>query len=155
MPNITRFNPVRDVATSDPFDNPFENFFRGFFLRPMTLGSRVPGPQAEFRVDVTENEKEYRLLAEMPGVRKEDINITIDGDEVAISAETKREKEVKGDEGTVLYSERHYGKMYRTLSLGEEVDEAKAQAKYADGVLELTLPKSAVVSAKKKRITVH
>lgn len=155
MPNITRFNPIRNIATFDPFDHPFEDFFRGFLLRPMSLESRLLGPQAEFRVDVTESEKEYRLLAEMPGVRKEDINVTIEGDEVTISAETKREKDVKGDEGAVLYSERNYGKMYRTFSLGEEIDEAKAQAKYADGVLDLTLPKSAVVSAKKKQIAVH
>lgn len=101
MPNITRFNPSRDIATVDPFDDLFENFFRGFFLQPMTLGPRGLGLQLEFRVDVTENEKEYRVFAEIPGVRKEDINVTIDGDEVGSSAEVRREKDVKDDKGNL------------------------------------------------------
>ena len=155
MPNITRFNPVREMTAFDPLDDPFENFFRGFFMRPMSLESRALEQQMTFRVDVTENEKEYRVLADIPGVRKEDINVTIDGDEVSISAESKKEKDVKDSDGTVLRSERHYGRLHRTFTLGEEIDQANVQAKYADGVLELILPKVAVSSAKKKRITVH
>jgi HSP20 family protein len=157
MPNLTRFNPVRDVAAWDPFlDDPFEDMFRGFFRRPLSWAPRsTMEQQTAFRVDVTETEKEYRVQAEMPGVHKEDINVTIDGNEVAISAETKREKDVKDSQGAVLRSERYYGKLYRAFTLDAEVDQAGAQAKYADGVLELVLPKATPATSNKKRIAVH
>ena len=104
------------------------------------------------RVDVSETEKEYRVLAEMPGVRKEDINVSINGNEIAISAEVKNEKEAK-EGGQALRTERFYGKLHRALVLEHPIDEAKAQARYTDGVLELTLPKSE--AAMPKRISVH
>ena len=103
-------------------------------------------------MDVTENDKEYQVLAELPGVKKEEISITISGNEVAVSAEVKHEKDVKNGE-TVLRAERYYGKIQRAFALGQEVDEATAQAKYNDGVLELTLPKKTVAAA--KRLAVH
>jgi HSP20 family protein len=118
----------------------------------------LPNPErhaaapTQFRMDVTENDKEYQVLADLPGVKKEDINITINGNEVAVSAEVKHEKDVKSDE-TVLRAERYYGTIQRAFSLGQEVDEATAQAKFNDGVLELTLPKKTVAAA--KRLAVH
>ena len=142
MLNITRFNP---------FEDPFENLFQGFLVRPLNPETRAPAP-AQFRMDVTESEQEYRVLAEMPGVRKEEISITISGNEVAVSAEVTHEKDVKDGE-TVLRAERYYGKIQRAFTLAQEVDEATAQAKYNDGVLELTLPKKTVAAA--KRLAVH
>ena len=106
----------------------------------------------KFRMDVVENDREYQVLAELPGVKKEEINITISGNEVAVSAEVKHEKDVANGE-TVLRAERYYGKIERAFSLGQEVDEATANAKYNDGVLELTLPKKTVAAAKK--LAVH
>jgi HSP20 family protein len=103
-------------------------------------------------MDVTENDKEYRVLAELPGVKKEDIGVSINGHEVAVSAELKYEKDVKSGDA-VLRAERCYGKIQRAFALGQEIDEATAQAKYADGVLELTLPKKAAAAA--KRLAVH
>ncbi|MCW5605538.1 MAG: Hsp20/alpha crystallin family protein [Burkholderiales bacterium] len=141
MANITRFTP---------FDDTFDDLLRGFFVRPVNFESH--GAPAQFPVDVTENDNAYVMRAEIPGVKKEDINITIDGDQVSVSAEVKSEKDVKDGE-RVLRSERYYGKVYRAFTLGQSVDEATASAKYADGVLELTLPKKAVVSA--KRITIQ
>lgn len=141
MANITRFNP---------FDDAIDDLFRGFFVRPM--GYEVPAGAAQLRVDVSENENAYTLRAEIPGVKKNDINITIDGDTVAISAEVKNEKEVKNGD-RVLRSERHYGKVYRAFTLGQAVDETAAAAKYNDGVLELTLPKKAAAQA--KRVTIQ
>ena len=142
MLNITRFNPLEEA---------FENMFRGV---PVWL----PGPetralaQTQFRMDVTENDKEYLVLAEMPGVKKEEISITIDGSEVTVSAEVKHEKDIKDGE-TVLRAERYYGRIQRVFTLGQDVDEATAQAKYNDGVLELKLPKKTVAAA--KRLAVH
>lgn len=142
MLNITRFNPLEDT---------FDNLFRGL---PVWIPSpeRRPATPAQFRMDVTENEKEYQILAEMPGVKKEEISITINGNEVAVSAEVKHEKVVKNGD-TVLCAERYYGTIKRQFSLGQEVDEASAKAKYTDGVLELTLPKKAAAAA--KRLAVH
>lgn len=155
MANIRKTEPSRQVRPFDPFEPSFDDLFRGLFVRPMSLGSQVWGEEQRFRIDVTEHEKEYRVHAEIPGVRKEDINVTIDGDEVAISAEAKRESEAKDKEGRVLHSERFAGRMFRAFSLGHEVDQSKAQAKYVDGVLELTLPKLATAEAKRKQIPIH
>jgi len=137
MANITRYSP---------FDEAFDDLFRGFFMRPVSYDA--PAGAAQFRVDVSENENAYTLRAEVPGVRKEDINVTIDGDTVAISAEVKQEKDVKNGD-RVLRSERYYGKLYRAFTLGQAVEEAGTHAKYADGVLELTLPKKAAAQAKR------
>ncbi len=141
MATLTRYNPIDDA---------FEDLFRGFFVRPLSF--EAPAGAAQFRVDVTENDNAYTLRAEIPGVKKDDIQITIDGDTVAVGAEVKNEKEVKDGE-RVLRTERYYGKVYRAFTLGQTVDETSAAAKYADGVLELTLPKKATVQA--KRITIQ
>ncbi|HEX9673945.1 MAG TPA: Hsp20/alpha crystallin family protein [Burkholderiales bacterium] len=141
MANITRYSP---------FDEAFDDLFRGFFVRPVNYDA--PAGAAQFRVDVSENEKAYTLRAEIPGVKKEDINVTIDGDTVAITAEVKHEKDVKNGD-RVLRSERYYGKLYRAFTLGQAVEEAGTGAKYVDGVLELTLPKKAAAQA--KRITIQ
>ena len=141
MANITRYSP---------FDEAFDDLFRGFFVRPVSY--EAPAGAAQFRVDVSENEKAYTLRAEIPGVKKEDINVTIDGDTVAITAEVKHEKDVKNGD-RVLRSERYYGKLYRAFTLGQAVEEAGTGAKYVDGVLELTLPKKAAAQA--KRITIQ
>ena len=138
MANLTRYSPLDDV---------FDDLFRGFFVRPVRFEGDH-GSAAAFRVDVSEDDKAYTLRAELPGVKKEDINITIDGDTVAVSAEAKTEKEVKNDQ-RVLRSERYVGKLYRAFTLGQAMDEGSAKAKFSDGVLELTLPKKAAVQAKR------
>jgi HSP20 family protein len=133
-------NAMRWEAMDDQFDNLVRNLFR-----PVAVTTRdvvVP-----IRMDVSEKENAYVVHADMPGVKKEDIKIEIDGNEVSISAETKNEKDVK-DGDRVLRSERYYGKVSRSFTLASEVDEAAASAKYENGVLELALPKKAVVKAK-------
>jgi HSP20 family protein len=136
MANITRF---------DPFSDSFEDMFRRM-LRPMRWEGEAAAP--EIKVDVEENDKAYVVKAEIPGVKKEDIDIQIDGNVVSISAESKREKKVE-EKGKVLRSERYYGAMLRSFSLAQDVDQAEATAKYTDGILELTLPKRATSAAKK------
>jgi HSP20 family protein len=141
MVNVTRFTP---------FDDSFDELLRGFFVRPMAFDGAPQTTQA-IRVDVRENDDAYVVHAEVPGVKKDDIHVTIDADQIAISAETRNERELKEGE-RVLRAERHYGKVYRAFTLGQPVDEDKAVARYADGVLELTLPKKAVASAKRLSI---
>lgn len=140
MANILRYNPA---------DNAFDDLFRGFFMRPV----RFDGQQdIQIKLDVSEDDKAYSVHAEIPGVKKEDIHVNIDGSQVAISAEVKNEKEIKDGE-KLLRSERYFGKVSRTFVLDQDVDEETAQAKYTDGVLELRLPKRS--SAKAKAIAIQ
>ena len=135
--------------------DPLEDFFRGFFVRPVDFGG---GPVAnmgtdapQMRVDVKENADGYEVHAELPGMKKEDIHVHIDGPVVSISAERKQDKEVKDGE-KVLRTERYFGKVSRSFQLGQEIDEAKASARFNDGVLELALPKKAEAQAKRLNI---
>jgi HSP20 family protein len=137
------------MAALTRIDEAFDDLLRGFFVRPVSFeGSYAQSQAGHFRVEVSESEQAYTIRAEIPGVKKDDINIAIDGDQVAISAEVKNEKEVKDGE-RLLRSERYYGKVQRAFALGQAVDENAASAKYADGILELTLPKKAVTQAKR------
>ena len=138
---------MSDLQRYDPFGE-LDDLFRGFFVRPMTMEQR---PHLQIKIDVSENEKAYLVKAEIPGVNKEDINISIDGNQLAISAEVKQEKEAREGQ-KLLRQERYYGKVYRAFSLAQDVDEATAGAKYNNGVLELTLPKKQAASAKKLRV---
>ena len=126
--------------------DPFDDFFRGFYVRPVELGTSSEAP--EMRIDVREQEKQYVVHAEIPGVSKEDIHVHIEGPVVAICAERRQEKDVKQGE-RVLRTERYFGKVSRSFQLAQEVDEGLAGAKYADGVLELTLPKKAATQARR------
>jgi HSP20 family protein len=136
MANLVRFNQPDDA---------FDDLFRGFFMRPVRMEN---APEVQIRMDVKEDEKAYAVHAEIPGVKKEDIHISIEGNQVVISTEVKREKEVKDGE-KVLRSERYYGKVSRAFTLGQDVDEATAQAKYQDGILDLTLPKKMATQSRR------
>lgn len=146
MANISRFDPF-SLARVDPFSD-LDDLFKGFFVRPVLFEGQ---PQMQIKIDLKEDDNAYTVHADIPGVKKEDIQVSIDGNQVSISAETKMEKEEKKGE-KVLRSERYCGKVARSFTLTHDVDEAKAQAKYSDGVLELTLPKKAVSPAKKLAI---
>ena len=146
MANLTRYDPL-NLARIDPFGD-FDDLFKGFFMRPVLFEGK---PQMQIKMDLKEDDNAYTVHADIPGVKKEDIHVSIEGNQVSISAETKTEKEEKKGE-KVLRSERYFGKVARSFTLAHDVDEAKAQAKYNDGVLELTLPKKAASSAKKLAI---
>jgi HSP20 family protein len=127
MNALTRFDRLDDL---------FPELFRRF-ARPASLADAAP---ADIRIDVTENDKDYQVRAEIPGVKKEDIRVTIDGNFVSISAEVKKEKEEKSG-GRVLVRETCYGSASRGFSLAHEVDSKAVVAKLDDGILKLTLPK--------------
>jgi len=142
MANVTRFDPLNELV---------DDLFKGFFVRPVAFEGRGEAAP-RMKVDVAEKNGAYAITAELPGVKKEDIQVTIDGAQVTLAAEVKREKEVQQDE-RVLHTERSYGKVTRSFSLPQEVDESQAQAKFRDGVLELTLPKKA--AAARKQISIQ
>lgn len=138
MSNLRLLDPV--------FGDNFETAMRRFFS-PMQFEAETP--QLKMRIDVTENDSAYTVKADIPGVKKEDINVSIDGNVVRIDAQAKSEKETRGDGEKVLRSERYYGSISRAFSLDQDIDSSKVEAKYADGVLSLQLPKKAQAESRK------
>lgn len=138
MANITRIDP-------------FDDLFRGFFVRPVDFNN-TPAQPPSIKMDVKDQGESYLVHAELPGVKKEDIHVVVEGSQVSISAESKRESEVKeGDR--VLRAERYFGSVSRSFQLEQELDDSKAVAKFNDGVLELTLPKRAASPTKRLAIS--
>ena len=133
MANIARYNP---------FDDFFSDFDKGFFVRPFARPAFPAETELKMKIDVKEDDKSYTVQADIPGVKKEDIQVDIEGDTVSLRAEVKQEKEEKKGE-KVVYSERSYGMVSRSFSLPTEVDDKAAKAEYKDGVLKLLLPKKA------------
>lgn len=150
MNGITRHDPFNDLARSsllkrfDPFWD-VDDIFNRFMMRPFSREGMEIEPQ--IRMDVKEADGKYLVNAEIPGVNKDDIHVTIDGNRVSISAEVKQEKEAK-EGGRVIRCERSYGMASRSFSLSDEIDQGKVEAKYSNGVLELTLPKKSGASRK-------
>ncbi|MAL00610.1 Hsp20/alpha crystallin family protein [Neopusillimonas maritima] len=138
MANLTRFDPFRDLTAMEPWRN-LEDFFSDFSLRP--LADKVQ-TEPRIRMDVTEAQDHYAVKAEIPGMRKEDITVSIDGNQVTLSAEIRQEKEQKKDE-KVVRRERFYGRQTRSFSLAHDIDESASSAHYEDGVLNLKLVKKA------------
>ena len=142
---------MASIQRFDPFNELVDDLFKGFLVRPVAYpagGETLP----RMKVDVAERNGAYVVAAELPGVKKEDIQVSIDGAQVTLAAEAKREREIEKDE-RVLHTERTFGKVTRSFTLPQEVDEAKAEAKFRDGVLELTLPKKA--AAQRKQISIQ
>jgi len=131
MNDLIRFDPFTDTF---PSFSAFPDMFRGM-ARPL----RTFETDIDIKVDVSETDGEYKVKADIPGVKKEDISVAIEGNMVSISAETKRETEEKSEKW--LRTERHYGKVQRAFSLGQDIDAARVKAKYDQGVLNLVLPK--------------
>jgi HSP20 family protein len=143
MTSLTRYEPL-----VGPLDNLFNEFFRPAFVWD---NRAAPADVARIRVDVRETGEAYTVDAEIPGVKKDDIRVEIDGNEVAIAAEVKRETEEKDGEKW-LRAERFQGKFERRFALPQEIDDGKASARFADGVLSLTLPKKQAAAARKVEI---
>jgi len=146
MNNLTRFNPFSNITRFDPFRD--DDWFKGFWVRPFSSEMEA-APQ--IKINLTESDKSYSVRAEIPGVKKEDIKVQVDGNRVSISAESKQEKEEKKDD-KVICRECYQGSSYRSFILDGNVDEANAKAKYDEGVLELTLPKKNGNGAKQLQI---
>jgi len=138
MSNVTLYHPFADPA--------IEDLFRGLF-RP----ARGEREAVSIKLDVAEKDNAYVVRAEIPGVAKDDIQVSIEGNQVTIGAEVKRETE-KTDGERVLHSERYYGSAFRSFTLPAELDEASSVAKYENGVLELTLAKKPAVAGRKLTI---
>lgn len=133
--SMTRFDPVARMLRADPF-RAFDDFFSDLRV-PSQLRAADAAPRV--RMDVTESGQAYKVKADLPGVKKEDIKVNIDGNQVSISAETSAQSEHEG--AATICSERSWGQFYRSFTLPQAVDDTLAKAEFKDGVLELDLPK--------------
>jgi len=142
--------PEERYLRSDYFDN-FGDLFNGFFRTPLTHRSvrkaRIPA------VDVAETDTAYQVKAELPGIRKEDLDVTVDDGVLTIKAEHNDNQE-QAENGQLIRQERSYGKFVRSLRLGANVDEETITAEYRDGVLHITLPKAKEVQPRKVEVSV-
>ncbi len=135
------------ITRSGLFDDFFRDVAPGFFVKPLH-GDPLP---AQIKVDIKEVEGGYSVQAELPGVAKDDIHISIDGPVLSLRAEVKQhDQQTEG--GRVLRSERYYGAVSRSFQLPADIDESKAKAKYDNGVLHLILPRKAAGSAQRLAI---
>ncbi len=125
-----------------PRSSIFESFFNdaapGFFIRPLH-GEGLPDA-GQIKIDVSEQDDNFVVTAEVPGVSKEDIDVSVENDVVTIRAEIKQHDAHK-EEGKVLRSERYYGSVSRSFKLPGHVNSDAAKATCDNGVLKLTLPK--------------
>ena len=129
-----------DPTFNQSFNAMVRSFSNSLRLRDSMLGGM------DVNLDVVEQNGAYRVRADLPGMKKEDINVRIDGNVVNIEARTQDSAESKDAEGRFLFGERYYGAVFRSFALDKELDETKATGKYADGVLTLELPKRAGAS---------
>jgi len=140
MQNLISYDPRTETV--------LDELFRGFFTPVRVEGAPTP---VMIKMDATETENGYLIHAEMPGVKKEDIDVAIEGNQVTITAEVKQAWEKKeGDR--MLRNERYFGNIYRSFTLPAELDESASVATYDNGVLELELVKKAAVAGKRLAI---
>ena len=136
-------SPLTRGSLLDEF---FKEVAPGFFIKPLH-GDPVPGA-SQIRIDVSENDQAFTVRAEIPGVNKQDIHVSVEGSIVTLSAEIRQREGEK-----LLRSERYYGSVSRSFQLPAEVDEAQSKARYENGILLLDLPKK--VSNSPQRLTVE
>lgn len=132
----TQWNPLRQQSSRfDPFSD-IEDLVRG-----LTTRSLAPTQERalEMRMDVNEDDNAYRVTVDVPGVKKENIDVSVEGNQITISAEVKREE--SGENQREVHSERFTGKAFRSFTLPSDVDSEQSEASYDGGVLRLTLPK--------------
>ena len=142
---IERWDPFRDVVSLREAMN---SLLQDSFVRPAT--GLAAGGGGTFPLDVAENENEFVLHAQLPGVKPEEVQITVHGDTVLIRGETKAEEDRKGQ--TWHVRERRFGAFQRAVSLNAPIDADKAKADFENGVLTLTLPKAETARPKQIKV---
>jgi len=136
------------VQTYYPFED-MNDFLHGLMLRP---SPRRVEAEAPIKIDVSDDDKEYIVMAELPGLHKDNIHVSIEGRQVTISTQVNKEADEKNGH-SLLHSERYHGAQLRTFGVTSEIDETRAEAKYEHGILTLTLPKKSDAQTRNIRIT--
>ena len=146
--NLSNFNPFNEISRFEPLRN-LDEFFNNYRLAtPWSSWEAEP----RIKIDVSETNDDYLVKADAPGVAKDDIKVTVEGNFVTIEFDVKKETEEK-EKGKTVRCERYYGTQSRSFALAQDIDESKAKATYKDGVLELTLPKKP--SSAKTQLTIE
>ena len=139
--SLIRSDPFNELVRLDPFRfdpmRSIDDMMREFSLMP---GLRGVEAEPRIRMDVEETDKDYVVTADIPGMKKEDIKVAIEGNTVSIQAQTASEQEQK-EGSNIVRRERYLGQQYRSFTLPQEIDDKSAQAEYENGVLKLSLPK--------------
>jgi HSP20 family protein len=147
---------VMEIMKREPFGEMEDLFDR--FSRPFGWSHRFGQELARVdewapRVDISETDKEFAINAEVPDIRKEDVKVNVENGILTFSGERKQEKEEKGKRFHRV--ERCYGSFSRSFALPDNVDEAKIDAKFKDGMLKLTLPKTETKKPKAIEVKVN
>jgi HSP20 family protein len=146
MANLVRWDPFRNAATlRDMMDQMVDE---GFFRPPIPFG---PWSEGSMAVDMYETDEAVIVKTAIPGVKADDIDLSITGDTLTIKAETKAEEEVKRE--NYLRRERRYGSYCRSVTLPGGLETDKADADYSNGILTLTLPKAEEIKPKSIKVT--
>jgi HSP20 family protein len=138
------------IARTGLFDDFFKDVAPGFYVRPLH-GDSLPSP-SQIKIDVKETPAAYTVAAEVPGVSKEDIHVTVEGSVVTLRAEIKQQDSQSQDE-KLLRTERYHGAVARSFQLATDIDNEKSKARYENGVLTLTLPKKLALAG--QRLTIE
>jgi HSP20 family protein len=133
------------ASVFQPFQDVISELGKDFVMKPLGMASQM---MSRIRLDLDEDDTAYTVRAEIPGARKEDIQVSVEGSEVSLSAQVRQETHGGAGQRT-LYSERSYGLSSRSFTLPAEVDAQAASAQYRDGVLTLVLPKKSALSGKR------
>jgi len=144
MAKLVRWDPFREISTvRDSFDRLLSRMHDVF----------SEGQTWSPAVDIEDHGDNLIVKAELPGIDKKDINVSVTEDTLTISGKTQEEKKEK--RGKVLYQERNYGSFVRSFTLPAEVNREKVKATYKDGVLEITLPKKEEAKAKETKVEIE
>jgi len=142
---MSRWEPFRElVSLRDDMDRLFSTFFGGFPEEVEGFWSPV--------IDIEEDDDNYFVKAEIPGMKKEDVKISVRGNALSVSGERKQESETKNK--TFHRIEQSYGKFMRTITLPSEIDTERVKATYKDGILTVTLPKPEATRPKEIEVEV-
>ncbi len=151
---MTRGNENAPLARWGFLRDDFDRVFEGFF-RPMRWVEEATSENFVPAMDITERENDYVVRTDLPGVRKEDINVTLENGVLTVTAERREEETRKEGNGErEIRREVRYGRYARSLRLGTQIDEKGVKANYRDGVLELVLPKAEQVKPRKISVDV-
>ena len=145
---LVRWDPMREL---EDMQNRLNRLF-GISAAP--AGAREESFLGEWspRVDIQETDTEFLVKADLPEVKKDDVKVALQDGVLTVQGERKREKEEKSGE-KVIRSERYFGQVQRSFTLQSDIDEGRAEAKFTDGVLNLSLPKRAPASARRLTIS--
>ncbi|MEA3431403.1 MAG: Hsp20/alpha crystallin family protein [candidate division WOR-3 bacterium] len=144
---MKRYYPLAEISRlEDTFDRFVDRFFSDFFPARWQAEERLPEVEWVPAVDLVEKKEYFLLRTEIPGIKKEDLDISVTDDSITIKGEVKKEKEEKGE--TYYLAERCCGSFGRCVKLPQEIDPSKVEATLKNGILELKLPKKEVRKAK-------